>query len=108
MRRLESALLEVEAATEPVVVIAHAAPCRALRAYFLDSDVTAALAAPRAGDALADAAAGVVVLRPRFGAGWDERVHELPPAAKRPASALELPAETDRDLAFAASRALST
>ena len=35
MRRLEPIVLGLERALKPVVIVAHQAPCRALRAYLL-------------------------------------------------------------------------
>ena len=81
VRRLEPCLLNIEATMEPVLVLAHATPCRALRAYFLGIPVDACMEAATspAASALANEASCVVELRPKgIGGGWTETIHELP------------------------------
>ena len=43
VRRLEPCLLEIEASMEPVLVLAHGSPCRALRAYFLGIELVSCM-----------------------------------------------------------------
>uniref|UniRef100_A0A7S3FKP2 Uncharacterized protein n=1 Tax=Haptolina ericina TaxID=156174 RepID=A0A7S3FKP2_9EUKA len=40
VKRLEGSILEIEASMQPVLVVAHQAPCRALRTYFMNLDVS--------------------------------------------------------------------
>ena len=70
VRRLEHSVLEIESRLAPVLVVAHAAPCRALRAYLLGLPLLDALNAGSADDnadgaaALADGGHAIVELRP--------------------------------------------
>ena len=80
VRRLEPCLLEIEASMEPVLVLAHSGPCRALRAYFLAlADVASCMGAATsvAARALADEAHSVVELVPTVGGGYTETVVDL-------------------------------
>lgn len=79
VRRLEACVLEVEASTEPVLIVAHATPCRALRAYFLGLPVAECMcpASSRAAEALANASRSVVELLPALFGKWSEEIHTL-------------------------------
>eukprot|EP00908_Phaeocystis_cordata_P013140 Transcript_24172.p1 GENE.Transcript_24172~~Transcript_24172.p1 ORF type:complete len:504 (+),score=199.17 Transcript_24172:118-1629(+) len=80
VRRLEPCLLEIEASMEPVLVLAHSGPCRALRTYFLAlADVASCMGAATsvAARALADEAHSVVELVPTVGGGYTETVVDL-------------------------------
>merc|ERR1719291_66629 len=77
--RLEPCLLDIEAAVDPVLVIAHVWPLRALRAYFLRRDLTLTLQDPKSDGArvLANRAQCVVELKPRLGGDFLEIIHDL-------------------------------
>jgi len=77
--RLEPCLLDVEAAVDPVLVIAHVFPCRVLRAYFLGCEVAKAMHEPRSKGAcaLANGEQLVVELQPQLGGGYSECIHDL-------------------------------
>eukprot|EP00966_Prymnesium_polylepis_P168384 3893188-Prymnesium_polylepis.1 len=79
VRRLEPCLLDIEASMEPVLVLAHGSPCRALRAYFLGCPVEECMGAASsdAAKALANETHAVVELTPRVGGGWNEIIHTL-------------------------------
>lgn len=65
---------------EPVLVLAHSGPCRALRTYFLAlADVASCMGAATsvAARALADEAHSVVELVPTVGGGYTETVVDL-------------------------------
>lgn len=83
--RLEPCLLHLEAAMEPVLVIAHVFPCRVLRAYFLGLEVAKTLHEPASegARALANANECVLELEPQMGGTYRERIHDLvaPPIA---------------------------
>jgi len=80
VQRLEPCLLEMEGSTDPVLVIAHAMPCRALRAYFLGLPVTKCMESDssEAAGALADARPCVLELNPVRGR-FQEIIHVLDP-----------------------------
>lgn len=75
--RLESAILDIEASVDPVLVITHATPARALRAYFKNIPVMHVQGATTSPEtkALADAVPAVLELAPKIGGGWQETVH---------------------------------
>jgi len=79
VRRLEPSLLEIEASMEPVLVLAHGSPCRALRAYFLNIPVEECMgvASSDGASALANEKHAVVELLPKVGGGWQEVIHHL-------------------------------
>eukprot|EP00448_Togula_jolla_P019208 CAMPEP_0170580984 /NCGR_PEP_ID=MMETSP0224-20130122/6799_1 /TAXON_ID=285029 /ORGANISM="Togula jolla, Strain CCCM 725" /LENGTH=472 /DNA_ID=CAMNT_0010904093 /DNA_START=1 /DNA_END=1419 /DNA_ORIENTATION=+ len=81
VHRLETSLLEIEASIEPVLVISHATPCRALRAYFLGLPVVKCMEAASSDGAscLADERPCVLELNPYRGR-YEETVHFLEPA----------------------------
>jgi len=81
VHRLEPSLLEIEASTEPVLVISHATPCRALRAYFLGLPVMKCMEAASSpgASALADVIPCVLELNLNRG-HFEETVHFLEPA----------------------------
>jgi len=74
--RLESAVLDIEASVDPVLVVSHATPLRALRAYFRDIDVlhTMGQLTSEPTKALADLAPAIIELRPRMTARVTEKV----------------------------------
>mmetsp|Transcript_59833 Transcript_59833/g.129646 ORF Transcript_59833/g.129646 Transcript_59833/m.129646 type:complete len:457 (-) Transcript_59833:185-1555(-) len=80
VHRLEPCLLEIEASTTAVLVIAHATPCRALRAYFLGLAVSKCMMAASSpgARALSDAEPCVVELTPVRGR-YQETIHRLGP-----------------------------
>ena len=107
VRRLEHSVLEIESRLAPVLVVAHAAPCRALRAYLLGLPLLDALNAGSADDnadgaaALADGGHAIVELRPLDAKlGFEEhRVSQLivhPSYGPAPASGFA----TDSDFAL--------
>jgi len=77
--RLESCILDLEASVDPILIITHATPARALRAYFLGIDVARCMGATTSPEtkALANREPAVLELRARVGGGWAERVHFL-------------------------------
>lgn len=81
--RLEPIALEIEGSTSPVIVLAHEAPCRTLRALFLRSNATDQLISAReAVDATFSAASDNGVLLFEYQpntdtASFDETVHTL-------------------------------
>ncbi|KAL1525407.1 hypothetical protein AB1Y20_020266 [Prymnesium parvum] len=79
VRRLESSLLEIEASMEPVLVLAHGSPCRALRAYFLSLEIEKCMgaASSEGAIALANESESVVELVPKVGGGFVETIHHL-------------------------------
>ena len=82
MRRLESSVLEIEKRLAPILVVAHQAPCRALRAYFLGLPLTEAMQAASADGAaaLADGTQLLLELTPDAKVlGFSERVVPLRP-----------------------------
>ncbi len=78
VRRLEPILLDVEASFQPVIVLAHAAPCRALRAYFLSCDLVRCMGAASSpgAKALEHESRCVVEVLPEVGGGWIEKFHD--------------------------------
>ena len=64
---------------DPVLVLAHGSPCRALRAYFLGVPVEACMgvASSDAARELANETHCVVELTPRVGGGGLEHIHCL-------------------------------
>mmetsp|Transcript_17705 Transcript_17705/g.38800 ORF Transcript_17705/g.38800 Transcript_17705/m.38800 type:complete len:483 (+) Transcript_17705:73-1521(+) len=79
VRRLEPCLLDIEGSVDPVLVISHVGPCRALRAYFLGYDVAKTMLKPSSEGALslANRTQSAVELHPKVGGGWEERIHNL-------------------------------
>jgi len=79
VRRLEPCVLDIEASMEPVLILAHATPCRALRAYFMRIPVEECMgaASSAAACALTNASNCVVELRPSISGRWTEQVHQL-------------------------------
>jgi len=79
VRRLEPSLLDIEASTDPVLVMATSTPCRALRAYALNLPVVEVMgaASSSAATALANDTHCVVELMPKPAGGMTERVHYL-------------------------------
>lgn len=79
VRRLESVLLDIEASVDPVLVITHATPARALRAYFKNINVEKCMGSSTSPEskALADAVPAVLELKPKVGGGWAETVHVI-------------------------------
>ena len=80
VRRLEPCLLEIEASMEPVLVLAHSGPCRALRTYFLGlANVASCMGAATSpvARALADESHKVVELSPTVGGGYMESIVDL-------------------------------
>jgi len=77
VNRLESCLLDVEAAVDPVLLVTHATAARALRAYFHNIDLAEIVGDTTSPEtrALADAAPAVLELRPKIGGGFLERIH---------------------------------
>eukprot|EP00928_Gymnodinium_smaydae_P045547 TRINITY_DN30355_c0_g1_i1.p1 TRINITY_DN30355_c0_g1~~TRINITY_DN30355_c0_g1_i1.p1 ORF type:complete len:491 (-),score=67.68 TRINITY_DN30355_c0_g1_i1:240-1712(-) len=77
--RLEPCVLDMEAAVDPVLVIAHVFPCRVLRAYFLGLDVTKTLHEPTSegARALANDNESILEVQPQLGGGYTERIHDL-------------------------------
>ena len=79
VRRLEPCLLEIEASMEPVLVLAHSGPCRALRAYFTNCAVVRCMGAASSPGALALAneAHKLVQLVPSVSGGHIETIVDL-------------------------------
>uniref|UniRef100_A0A7S4B7U4 6-phosphofructo-2-kinase domain-containing protein n=1 Tax=Chrysotila carterae TaxID=13221 RepID=A0A7S4B7U4_CHRCT len=79
VRRLEPVLLEIEASMDPVLVLSHSLPCRALRAYFLGIEVASCMGAASSSAALAlvNDSHSVVELKPRMGGSFSEEIHKL-------------------------------
>ena len=71
VRRLWPCVLEIEASMEPVLVLAHAGPCRALRAYFKNLHVVECMGAATSpgSQALANHSHKVVSLVPNINSG---------------------------------------
>ena len=85
-QRLEGCLLDVEASVEPTLVLTHATPARALRAYFCDINVVQCMGPGTSDGALALKGSDhcVVELRALVGGGYSETIHRLPPAPPSP------------------------
>ena len=79
VRRLEPVLFDIEASVDPVLVLSHATPCRALRAYFVGCEVEKCMGAATSPStrALANEAHSAVELLPKVGGGWLERIHDF-------------------------------
>jgi hypothetical protein len=79
VRRLEPCLFDIEASMDPVLVLAHGSPCRALRAYFLGMDVASCMgpASTPGAEALANEGRKLVKLTPMVAGGWVETIIEL-------------------------------
>ena len=79
VRRLEPCLLEIEASMEPVLVLAHSGPCRALRAYFMGCAVEKVMgkASSPGACALANEAHKVVELVPMVAGGFSENILDM-------------------------------
>mmetsp|Transcript_4741 Transcript_4741/g.6719 ORF Transcript_4741/g.6719 Transcript_4741/m.6719 type:complete len:505 (-) Transcript_4741:415-1929(-) len=77
IQRLESACLDIEASVDPVLIITHATPARALRAYFKNIDVVKCMGQTTSPEtrALADSEPAVLELIANFGGGFIENVH---------------------------------
>lgn len=78
--RLESTILDVEASVDPVLIVTHATPARALRAYFLGLNVADCLAANDASpqtSALANKDAAILEIRAKMSGAWEETIHVL-------------------------------
>lgn len=84
VRRLEPCVLDIEASMEPVLILAHSTPCRALRAYFMRIPVEECMGAASspAACALTNASNCVVELRPSISGRWKELVHQLAPSPR--------------------------
>ncbi|KAJ8599459.1 hypothetical protein CTAYLR_008050 [Chrysophaeum taylorii] len=76
--RLEACILDIEASVDPILIITHATPARALRAYFQNIDLSQSLMghphSPPA-KALANRQPAVLEQRAKLGGGWEEQVH---------------------------------
>ena len=85
--RLENVLIDIEASVAPTLVITHATPARALRAFFLDkSDVkvveeAATTEGPRA---LAGSKYAVVEILATVAGGYSETIHALDAGEETP------------------------
>jgi broad specificity phosphatase PhoE len=79
VRRLEPCVLDIEASMEPVLILAHGTPCRALRAYFMRIPVVECMGAASSPAALAltNASNCVVELRPSISGRWTEHIHQV-------------------------------
>ena len=79
VRRLEPCLLEIEASMEPVLVLAHSGPCRALRAYFMGCAVEKVMgkASSPGACALANTGHKLVELVPMVAGGFSENILDL-------------------------------
>mmetsp|Transcript_22540 Transcript_22540/g.72516 ORF Transcript_22540/g.72516 Transcript_22540/m.72516 type:complete len:486 (+) Transcript_22540:24-1481(+) len=77
VRRLETVVLDLESSVDPVLVVCHATPARALRAYFKNIDVfdiSRHVMDPES-QALADAAPAVLEVRQSMSGHYSEKVH---------------------------------
>jgi len=78
VQRLETVVMDLEASVDPVLVVCHATPARALRAYFKNIDVfdiSTGLGGDPATKALADAAPAVLEVRQSMSGAYDEIIH---------------------------------
>ena len=79
IKRLEPCVVDVEASVDPCLILTHATPARALRAYFRNLDVQDAVSAsPRADEAssaLSGMSSAFVEINANVGGGWSEKVH---------------------------------
>ncbi|KAJ8601784.1 hypothetical protein CTAYLR_007872 [Chrysophaeum taylorii] len=77
--RLETVLLDIEASVDSVLIVTHATPARALRAYFKNIRVIDCMGPSTSPEtkALADAVPAVLELGPKVGGGWLETIHVL-------------------------------
>lgn len=79
VNRLESCILDLEASVDPVLIITHATPARALRAYFMNIPVAECMGAATSAQtqALANRQPAVLEIRGKIGGGWGEKIHML-------------------------------
>jgi broad specificity phosphatase PhoE len=77
--RLESCLLDIEASVDAVLVLTHATPARALRAYFCDVPVVDCMGEASSPETLALASnrPSVLEIKQQVGGGWVETIHFL-------------------------------
>ena len=75
--RLESTVLDLEASVDPVLIVTHATPARALRAYFKNIDVFRLATHPSGPEALAlaDAAPAVLECNQTMSGNYTEHIH---------------------------------
>lgn len=82
VKRLESCVLDFEAAVDPVLIVTHRAPARALRAYFLGTRVKAENERRREEEEeelrlKGEMPRSILEIRGKVGGGWEEKIHRL-------------------------------